>query len=161
MTEMRDTNERLIIGVLDDGLDDGERPVVREHPVTQLQSLDRPRAVGGIHWGSCGEADTGSPRCFLPELRNVGVAGWKRPSMISSTSFSASIGVTGGQRQRDHHDAVLEALQIALPVEGFQRVGRVVLERPRNVGNRNFLAYARSSSVLTKLREYWSSTSRS
>ena len=49
MTKMRDTNERLIIGVLDHGLDDGERPVVREHPVTQLQSLDRPRAVGGIH----------------------------------------------------------------------------------------------------------------
>ena len=36
------------------------------------------------------EADTGSPRCFLPEFRNVGVAGWNRPSMISSTSFSAS-----------------------------------------------------------------------
>ena len=34
---------------------------------------------------------TGSPRCFLPELRNVGVAGWNRPSMISSTSFSASV----------------------------------------------------------------------
>ena len=33
---------------------------------------------------------TGSPRCFLPELRNVGVAGWNRPSMISSSTFSAS-----------------------------------------------------------------------
>ncbi|SKX78426.1 Uncharacterised protein [Mycobacteroides abscessus subsp. abscessus] len=33
---------------------------------------------------------TGSPRCFLPELRNVGVAGWNRPSMISSTSARAS-----------------------------------------------------------------------
>ncbi len=35
--------------------------------------------------------DTGSPRCFLPELRNVGVAGWKRPAMISSTSSVASV----------------------------------------------------------------------
>ena len=33
---------------------------------------------------------TGSPRCVLPEFKNVGVAGWNRPSMISSTSFSAS-----------------------------------------------------------------------
>ena len=30
--------------------------------------------------------DTGSPRCALPRLRNVGVAGWNRPEMISSTS---------------------------------------------------------------------------
>jgi hypothetical protein len=29
--------------------------------------------------------DTSSPRCFLPALRKVGVAGWKRPAMISST----------------------------------------------------------------------------
>ena len=29
--------------------------------------------------------ETGSPRCALPRLRNVGVAGWKRPEMISST----------------------------------------------------------------------------
>ena len=34
--------------------------------------------------------DTSSPRCCLPALRNVGVAGWKRPEMISSTSRSAS-----------------------------------------------------------------------
>ena len=38
-------------------------------------------------------------------------------------------GVAGGQRQRHHDDAVLEALQVALPVEGLQRVGGVVLER--------------------------------
>ena len=38
-------------------------------------------------------------------------------------------GVTGGQRERHHHHAVLEALQVALPVEGLQRVGGVVLER--------------------------------
>ena len=37
-----------------------------------------------------GKKQRGEPRCFLPELRNVGVAGWNRPSMISSTSFSAS-----------------------------------------------------------------------
>jgi hypothetical protein len=34
---------------------------------------------------------TSSPRCALV-LRNVGVAGWKRPEMISSTSCSASAG---------------------------------------------------------------------
>ena len=39
-------------------------------------------------------------------------------------------GVTGGQGQRYHHHAVLEALQVTLTVEGLQRVGRVVLERP-------------------------------
>ncbi len=38
-------------------------------------------------------------------------------------------GVTGGQRQRDHHDPVFEALQIPLAVESLQRVGGVVLER--------------------------------
>ncbi len=38
-------------------------------------------------------------------------------------------GVTGGQRQRNHHHAVLEPLQVTLPVEGLQRVGGVVLER--------------------------------
>ena len=37
--------------------------------------------------------------------------------------------VTGGQRQRHHDDAVLEALQIALAVKGLQRVAGVVLER--------------------------------
>jgi hypothetical protein len=35
---------------------------------------------------------TSSPRCALPVLRKVGVAGWKRPEMISSTSCSASAG---------------------------------------------------------------------
>ena len=39
-------------------------------------------------------------------------------------------GVTGGQCQRHHHHAVFEALQVTLPVEGLQRVGGVVLERP-------------------------------
>ena len=39
-------------------------------------------------------------------------------------------GVAGGQRQRHHDHPVLEALQVALPVEGLQRVGGVVLERP-------------------------------
>ena len=38
-------------------------------------------------------------------------------------------GVTGRQRERDHADPVLEALQVALPVERLQRVGGVVLER--------------------------------
>ena len=39
------------------------------------------------------------------------------------------VGVTGGQRERHHDDAVLEALEVALPVERLQRVGGVVLER--------------------------------
>ncbi len=34
--------------------------------------------------------ETDSPRCALPELRNVGVAGWKRPEMISSTMCVAN-----------------------------------------------------------------------
>ena len=38
-------------------------------------------------------------------------------------------GVACRQRQGHHDDAVLEALQVALPVEGLQGVGRVVLER--------------------------------
>ena len=38
-------------------------------------------------------------------------------------------GVAGGQGQRDHHDAVFEALEITLAVEGLQRVRGVVLER--------------------------------
>src|SRR5690242_16040368 len=71
---------------------------------------------------------TGSPRCFLPEFKNVGVAGWNRPSMISSTSFSARA-VTSTQRQRHHHDPVFEPLQIPLAVKGLQRVAGVVLER--------------------------------
>ena len=29
--------------------------------------------------------ETNSPRCFLPQFKKVGVAGWKRPEMISST----------------------------------------------------------------------------
>ena len=39
------------------------------------------------------------------------------------------VGVTGGQRQGHHHHPVFEALQVALPVEGLQGVGGVVLER--------------------------------
>src|SRR5690606_9791914 len=37
--------------------------------------------------------------------------------------------VAVGERERDHDDAVLEALEVALPVERLERVGRVVLER--------------------------------
>ena len=33
---------------------------------------------------------TSSPRCALPALRKVGVAGWKRPEMISSTRSIAT-----------------------------------------------------------------------
>ena len=36
--------------------------------------------------------------------------------------------VAVGQREGHHGDTVLEALQVALPVEGLERVGRVVLE---------------------------------
>ena len=39
-------------------------------------------------------------------------------------------GVTSGQCQRHHHYTILEALQVTLPVERLQRVGRVVLECP-------------------------------
>ena len=38
-------------------------------------------------------------------------------------------GVAGGQRQRNHDDAVLEPLQVTLTVERLQRVRGVVLER--------------------------------
>ncbi|MNE48497.1 hypothetical protein D3C80_1429640 [compost metagenome] len=34
--------------------------------------------------------DTSSPRCCLPQLRKVGVAGWKRPEIISSTKSCAN-----------------------------------------------------------------------
>ena len=34
--------------------------------------------------------ETSSPRAALPALRKVGVAGWKRPSMISSMSDIAN-----------------------------------------------------------------------
>ena len=73
--------------------------------------------------------ETSSPRCFLPELRNVGVAGWKRPSMISSTSLAARSSSPRARCRATMHDAVLEALQVALAVERLQRVGGVVLER--------------------------------
>ena len=49
--------------------------------------------------------------------------------MISSTSFSASVVSPAASVSATMHDAVLEALQIALPVKGLQRVGGVVLER--------------------------------
>ena len=34
--------------------------------------------------------ETGSPRWALPRFRKVGVAGWKRPEMISSVYFMAA-----------------------------------------------------------------------
>ncbi len=37
--------------------------------------------------------------------------------------------VAVGKAERGHHDAVLEALEVALSVEGLERVARVVLER--------------------------------
>ena len=73
--------------------------------------------------------ETSSPRCALPVLRNVGVAGWKRPEMISSTSSVGELLVAVGEAEGRHDDAVLEALEVALAVEGLQRVARVVLER--------------------------------
>jgi hypothetical protein len=73
--------------------------------------------------------ETSSPRCALPVLRKVGVAGWKRPEMISSTRATASCLVAVGEAEGGHHDAVLEALEVALAVERLQRVARVVLER--------------------------------
>jgi hypothetical protein len=71
---------------------------------------------------------TSSPRCALPVLRKVGVAGWKRPEMISSTSCSARRW-SPSARPSAVDDAVLEALEVALAVEGLERVARVVLER--------------------------------
>ncbi|SLH25407.1 Uncharacterised protein [Mycobacteroides abscessus subsp. abscessus] len=58
---------------------DSCRAELMERPMDSMLSSMRSR-----------KHDTGSPRCFLPELRKVGVAGWKRPSMISSTSLRAS-----------------------------------------------------------------------
>ena len=103
--------------------------------------------------------ETGSP-LLLPEFRNVG---WRLEPAVDDLvdQLLGQAGVTGGQGERHHHHAVLEALEVALPIEGLQRVAGVVLNAPRKVGKRNFLAYARSVNVLTKLREYWSSTSRS
>ena len=72
--------------------------------------------------------ETSSPRWRLPALRNVGVAGWKRPSMISSTICRASFSSPRARCRATMHDAVLVALQEALAVERLQRVGRVELE---------------------------------
>src|SRR6201998_3995016 len=49
---------------------------------------------------------TGSPRCFLPEFRNVGVAGWNRPSVISSTSFLGRPGAAGASGHRPTDDTL-------------------------------------------------------
>ena len=42
---------------------------------------------------------------------------------------ASQLDVAARQVQRHHGDAILEALQVALPVEGLERVRRVVLER--------------------------------
>ncbi len=79
--------------------------------------------------------ETNSPRCFLPALRKVGVAGWKRPE-----TNSASQGlVAARQRQRYHTDAVLIPFQIPFSVEGLQRIGRVVFESPEECREAEFL----------------------
>ena len=43
--------------------------------------------------------DTNSPRCALPAFKNVGVAGWKRPVMISSTSANASSSLPSARKR--------------------------------------------------------------
>jgi len=50
-----------------------------ERPMLSILSSTRSR-----------KQETSSPRLFLPAFRNVGVAGWKRPEMISSTRLRAS-----------------------------------------------------------------------
>ena len=127
--EVRDANERLIVGVLDDGLDDGERPVVRQHPVTILQCLDRLRPLRGVNGSSGWKAADRLTALLLARVEERR-GGRLEPAVDDLVDeLLGQVGVAGGQRERHHDDAVLEALEVALPVEGLQRVGGVVLER--------------------------------
>src|SRR5699024_10651379 len=72
--------------------------------------------------------ETSSPRCFLPALRKVGVAGWKRPVMISSTSWGASVSSPRAEEEAASAARVREAFEVALAVEGLERIRGVELE---------------------------------
>ena len=62
----------------------------------------------------------------VEEGRGSGLEATRHNLVHKATS---QLDITARQVQRHHGDAVLEALQVALTVEGLERVRRVVLER--------------------------------
>src|SRR5690606_40476263 len=56
------------------------------------------------------------------------------------------------ERERDHAHAVLEALEVALAVEGLERVARVVLEGPEERLEAELLRVGRSEEHTSELQ---------
>ena len=68
--------------------------------------------------------ETSSPRCFTC-VEEGRVAGWKRPEIISSTMSSASFSLPSANSSATMQTRSSKTLQVALTVEGLERVGGV------------------------------------
>src|SRR5258708_1659403 len=119
----------MVIRVLNNRFHQRIGPVVGEYAVTRLQSLNRLWAVRSIHWSASGEAAHRLAALLLARVEERR-GGRLEPAVDDLVDeMLGQTGVARGQRQRHHADPVLEPLQVSLAVEGFQRVGGVVLER--------------------------------
>src|SRR6201987_1798862 len=118
----------MVIRVLNDSFHYRVGSVMRENPVTRLQSLNRLCPFGGIHWNSGRQAADGFAALLLARVEERR-GGRLEPSVDDLVDeLLGQCRVTGGQGKRGHDDPVFEALQIPLSVESLQRVGGVVLE---------------------------------
>jgi hypothetical protein len=72
---------------------------------------------------------TSSPRCALPGVEEGRGRGLEAAGDDLVDELLGETLVAVGEAERRHDDAVLEALEVALAVEGLERVARVVLER--------------------------------
>ena len=102
-------NSAATLGQLQRGVD---RPPDRFHVVLDAQQKAR-NWLAALHLARVQERRGGRLEPAVDDLVD---------------QFLRQAGVAGGQREGNHHNAVLEALQVALAVEGLQRVGGVVLE---------------------------------
>src|SRR3984893_12901044 len=113
----------MAVRVLNDSFNYRIGPVVREHSVAGLQSLDRFWPLGGIHGSSRWKAAHRFAALLLARVEECR-GGRLEPAVDDLVDELLGQGrVAGGERKRKPDDPVLEALQIALPVERLQRVG--------------------------------------
>ena len=96
--------------------------------------------------------ETSSPRAFLPAFRKVGVAGWKRPVMISSTSFIAKFFIPTCQVRAP--PCILDLRNVPGSVyrrKVFQSIGSVIFERPQESGETEFVGVGSLKQVFNEL----------
>ncbi len=98
----------------------------------QLQgTVDGPRDRLHVVFDAEQEAGNQFATGLLASVQESGGSGLEPPRKHLINQVACHVDVAARQVQRNHANAVFEPLQVTLPVKGLQRVGGVVLERPK------------------------------